>query len=68
MIRPDQFDHHFFCYVKIFGLEIKVLCAYDDPEDVFVWVADSMHHISYDLPLNEWSHIKTLAHQHLESV
>lgn len=67
-IYPEMFDHTFTCYVKFFGLDMKVICAFDDPDDVFVWIEKSMHHISYDLPLREWDRIKTFAHQYLETL
>jgi hypothetical protein len=67
-IYPEQFEHNFLCYVNFFGIDRQVICAYDDPDDVFVWLADSLYHISYDLPLGQWDRVKTLAHQHLETL
>ena len=68
MIRPNQFHHTFFCYVKIFGWQVKAICAFDDPDDVFTWTADTLHPLTYDLTLEVSQLVSTLAHQFLEAV
>lgn len=68
MIRPDQFDHRFICHVKIFGWEVKAICAFDDPDDVFTWTADTLHPLTYELNPTESQRVSTLAHEYLETV
>lgn len=66
MIFPCQFDYQFTTHVDLLGIQIPVVCAFDDPEDVFVWVRDSEYNVTYDIHTKDWEQIKTLAYEHLE--
>lgn len=68
MIYPEQFDHSFICYVKFFGWEVKAICAFDDPDDVFTWTADTLHPLTYELKPSESLRVIALAHEFLETV
>ena len=68
MIYPEQFDHSFVCHVKFFGWEVKAICAFDDPDDVFTWTADTLHPLTYELKPSESLRVIALAHEFLETV
>ena len=68
MIYPEQFDHSFICHVKFFGWEVKAICAFDDPDDVFTWTADTLHPLTYELKPSESLRVIALAHEFLATV
>jgi hypothetical protein len=40
--------------------------AFDDPDDAFVFLADSLYNITYDLKIEESMRMTNLAHEMME--
>jgi hypothetical protein len=67
-IFPDQFDHRFTTYITFYGSEKKVLCAFDVPEDVHVWLHDTEFDVTYDISSADSRRIESFANEILEQV
>jgi hypothetical protein len=67
-IYPEQFDQRFTTYVTFYGSEKKVLCAFDEPEDVHVWLHDTEFNVTYDISIEDHARIESFAHEILEQV
>ena len=67
-IFPDQFAHQIFTSVNFFGIERAVILAFDDPDDAFVFLADSEQNITYDLNASESMRMTNLANEMMEQV
>jgi hypothetical protein len=67
-LKPEHFDHVFTTYITFFGSEKKVTCAFDEPDDVQVWLYDNGFNITYDTTREDHARIESFAHEILEQV
>lgn len=67
-IFPEQFEYSFTSSVMFFGMERKVIVAFDDADDAFIFLADSQHNITYDLSPKESMRMTNLANEMMETV
>jgi hypothetical protein len=65
-IFPDQFAHQIFTSVNFKGMNCAVIVAFDDPDDAFVFLADSLYNITYDLKIEESMRMTNLANELME--
>lgn len=65
---PDQFDHRFTTHVMFFGMECKVIVAFDDPDDTFVFLNNGGYNITYDLSPKESMRMTNLANEMMENM
>jgi hypothetical protein len=65
-IFPDQFAHQIFTSVIFSGMNRAVILAFDNPDDSFVFLADSLHNITYDLNISESMRMTNLANEMME--
>jgi hypothetical protein len=65
-IFPDQFAHQIFTSVNFSGMDCAVIVAFDDPDDAFVFIAHSLHNITYDLNPSESMRMTNLANEMME--
>jgi len=65
-IFPDQFAHQIFTSVNFSGMSRAVIVAFDDPDDAFIFLADSLYNITYDLKPSESMRIANLANEMME--
>ena len=65
-IFPDQFAHQIFTSANFSGMNRAVIVAFDDPDDAFVFLADSLYNITYDLKIEESMRITNLANEMME--
>ena len=65
-IFPDQFAHQIFTSVNFSGMECAVIVAFDDPNDAFIFIADSLYNITYDLNPSESMRMTNLANEMME--
>ena len=67
-LKPEHFDHVFYTYITFYGSEKKVTCAFDEPDDVHVWLYDNDYNITYDTTREDHARIESYAHEILEQV
>lgn len=67
-LKPEHFDHVFYTYITFYGSQKKVTCAFDEPDDVHVWLYDNDYNITYDTTREDYARIESFAHEILEQV
>jgi hypothetical protein len=65
-LKPEHFDHVFYTYITFFGSQKKVICAFDEPDDVHVWLHDNNYNVTYDIKIEDSRRIESFAHEILE--
>jgi hypothetical protein len=65
-LEPEHFDHVFYTYITFYGSEKKVICAFDEPDDVQVWLYDNGYNVTYDTSRKDYARIESFAHEILE--
>jgi hypothetical protein len=65
---PEHYEHQFTTHVMFFGMETPVLCAFNDPDVVKVWLRDSDEEITYKISAKEGNRIEAIANEILENV
>jgi hypothetical protein len=67
-LKPEHFDQVFYTYITFFGSEKKVICAFDEPDDVHVWLYDNGYNVTYDIKIEDSRRIESFAHEILEQI
>lgn len=67
-IKPEHFDQVFYTHITFYGSEKKVICAFDEPDDVHVWLYDNDYNITYDTTREDRNRIESFAHEIMEQV
>lgn len=68
LVFPDMFFYRFIISVVFFGRESEVTVAFDNPDDVFVFLNDGDFHITYELRPDELERITKIAHDMMEQL
>ena len=67
-LKPEHFDQVFYTHITFYGSQKKVICAFDEPDDVHVWLYDTEYNITYDLTREDNNRIESFANEILEQI